>query len=96
MTKKEYVIHIGNLKQPLNHELVLKEVHRVIKLNQKAWQKLYIDMNTELRQNAKNDFEKYFLKCMNNAVFTKTVEYVRNHRGIKLITIKAKRNFLMS
>ena len=60
MTKKEYVIHIGNLKQALNHELVLKEVHRVIKLNQKAWQKSYIDMNTELRQNAKNDFEKYF------------------------------------
>ena len=37
-----------------------------------------------------------FLKCMNNAVFTKTAEYVINHRGIKLITIKAKRNFLMS
>ena len=52
-------------------------------------------MNTELRQNANNDFEKCFLKCMNNAVFTKTVEYIRNHRGIKLITTKAKRNFLM-
>ena len=47
--KTEYVIHIRNLKQALNHGLVLKKVHRVIKFNQNAWLKPYIDMNTDLK-----------------------------------------------
>ena len=49
--KTEYAIHIRNLKQALNHRLVLKKVHRVIKFNQKAWLKPYIEMNTKLRRN---------------------------------------------
>ena len=69
--KKEYVNHIRSLKQGLNHGLVLKKVHRVIKFNQKAWLEPYIGINTELRKNAKNDFEKYFFKLMNNTVFWK-------------------------
>ena len=56
--KTEYVIHIRNLKQALNHGLILKKVHRVIKFNQEGCLKPYIEMNTELRQEAKNDFEK--------------------------------------
>ena len=47
--KTEYVIHIRNLKQALNHGLILKKVHREIKFNQKFWLKPYIDMNTNLR-----------------------------------------------
>ena len=54
--KKDYVVHIRYLKQALNHGLILKKVHRVIQFNQKAWLKAYIDMNTELRKQAKNDF----------------------------------------
>ena len=50
--KTEYVIHIRNLKQALNHGLVLKKVHRVIKFNQNAWLKSYIYMNTDLRKKA--------------------------------------------
>ena len=56
--KTEYVIHIRNLKQRLNHGLILKKVHKVIKFNQKAWRKPYIDMNAKLRQKAKNNFDK--------------------------------------
>ena len=51
--KTEYVIHIRNLKQELNHGLVLKKVHRVIKSNQNPWLKPYIDMNTKPRKKAK-------------------------------------------
>ena len=67
--KSEYVIHIRNLKQALNHRLVLKKVNRVIKFNQNAWLKAYIDVNTDLRIKSKNDFQKDFFKLMNKAVF---------------------------
>ena len=72
-------MHIKRLKQAINHELVLKEVHRVVKFNQKLWLKPYIDMNTELIKNVKNKFEKYFFKLMNNAVFKKAMENIRKH-----------------
>ena len=61
--KTEYVIHIRNLKQALNHGLVLKKVHKVIILNQNAWLEPYIDMKTDLRFFLKN-FEKKFFKLM--------------------------------
>ena len=63
--KTEYVIHIRNLKQALNHGLILKKIHRVIKFNQKAWLKPYTDMNTKLRPKVRNSFEKDFFKLMN-------------------------------
>ena len=50
---------------------MLKRVHRAIQFNQEAWLKPYIDMNTNLRKKAKNDFEKDFFKLMNNSVFRK-------------------------
>ena len=89
--KKKYDEHIRLLKQALNHGLKLKRVHRIIKFNQKAWLKPYIDMNTELRKLAKDDFEKDLFKLMNNAVFGKTMENIRKHRNIKLVTRYKKR-----
>ena len=85
--KENYIIHIRALKQEINHRLKLKKVHKVIEFNQEAWLKPYIDMNTNLRKQAKNDFEKDYFKLMSNSVFGKTVENVRNHRDIKIVTM---------
>ena len=90
------VTHIRTLKQALNHGLILRKVHRVIKLFQRENLKPYIDMNTKLRADAKTDFGKYFLKLMNNSVFWKTTEIVGKHRDIKLVTTYKKRSYVVS
>ena len=84
--KEKYVIHIRVLKQALNHGLILKQVHKVIKFNQRAWLKPYIHMNTEKGMEAKNEFENNFFKPMINSVFGKTMVNLRKHRDIKLVT----------
>ena len=60
-TKNRYVAHIRALKQALDHGLVFKKVHRVIKFNQIEWLKPDIDMNTKLRTDEKMILKKIFL-----------------------------------
>ena len=94
--KKKYVVHIKTFKQPLNHGLKFKKIHKIIEFNQKAWLKPNIDMNSELRKLARNDFQKDLFKLMNNSVFGKTMENIRKHRDIKLVTTDKKRIKLVS
>ena len=68
--KQKYLIDIRNLKQALNHGVVLKKVHRVVKFNQKAW--IY--------------FKKNFFNLMNNAASRKTMENLRKYTDTKLVT----------
>ena len=88
--KKNYAIHIEALNQALQHGLRLDRIHRAIEFDQSPWLKTYIDFNTQLRMAATNDFEKDFFKLMNNSAFGKTMENIREHRNIKLVTTEDK------
>ena len=98
--KKKYVLHYKNLIQCLQQGIKLKKIYRGIKFTESEWMKPYIEMNTQLRTKAKNNFEKDFYKLMNNSVFGKTMENIRNRVDVKLVNnvkkvkkLAAKPNF---
>ena len=84
--KKEDVIHIAALNQALRHGLVLDKFHQATEFDQSMWFAPDIKFNTQLRTGVKNNVEKDFFKLMNNSVFRKTMENIRKHRDINLVT----------
>lgn len=88
--KKNYIVHIDNLKYYISKGLILTKVHRVLQFTQSNWLDTYISHNSKLRQQAKNDFEKDYYKLLNNAFYGKTMENVRERVNVQFCLDKKK------
>ena len=84
------------MEQCLDIGMKLKKVHRGIKFNERAWLKDYIQLNTDLRTKGRTDFEKDFFKLMNNSVFGKTMENVRNGVDVRLVLRSLRTNRILT
>ena len=84
--KDKFVLHHRNLKQYLEMGMILTKISHGISLDEDAWLKPYIDLNTKLRTEASSEFEKDFFKLINNSVFGKNMENIRNRVDIRLRT----------
>ena len=93
LPKKNYKVYYKNLEYYLILGLKVTKVHRILSFDEKPFLKEYIDLNTELTKQSKNDLEKDLFKLMNNAIFGKSMENVLNRSNIKLINNNPE-NFL--
>ena len=80
------MLHYRNLKYYLEKGMELDKIHRVLTFKQSPWLKKYVDYNTNCRARANSPFERDFYKLMNNSVFGKTQENLRNRVNVEIIT----------
>jgi hypothetical protein len=84
-TKFNYPVYSKNLAYYLSKGMQVLKIHEIISFKQDNFLKKYIDLNTNLRSKATNDFQKNLYKLLNNSCFGKTCEDTRNHLDVKII-----------
>lgn len=94
--KERYVVHAENLAYYLSKGLVLLKIHRGLSFDQEPWLAKFVELNTNLRKGAKNEFEKDLFKLMVNSVFGKTMENVRKRIDFHLVMDEKKMRKLVS
>ena len=94
--KYRYVIHHSTLRLYLELGLKLKKIHRVLSFHEERWVKPYVDFNTEKRKHAKSKFEQDLFKLMLNSFYGKTMENIRKHVNVELVTNKKRMERLVN
>ena len=95
LSKANYVVHYRNLKLYYQLGMDISKVHRILKFEQLPWLKTYIMKNTDLRRHAMTEFKRDFFKLMNNGVFGKTMENVRQRINIRLLRAEEEKKSLL-
>src|SRR5690606_20522972 len=83
--QKNYLCHYRMLQFMINHGIILKKLHYIVRFDQKDFIRPYIEMNTQLRQKSKTKFEKNIFKLLNNSLYGKFIQNVFKYVNLKLL-----------
>lgn len=84
--KNKYVAHYLVFQQAIRMGVKITKVHRALQFSQSRWMSKFINCNADLRAQSTDEFSRAFFKLMNNSVFGKTMESVRNRVDIRIVT----------